>query len=113
MKHEPKISTSEIVYVGLVFILFDVISVGLAAVGFGFILVIISSLSTFYLRMKGVSLIPDLIAKVFEATPIGILPMFTIGWIATVIVDRSGLQEIATAAVQKTSAGTGPKPAVK
>jgi len=113
MANEPKISTSEIVYIGLVFILFDANGFALIWVGLDdvWILDILSLLSTFYLKMKGVSLVSDLLAKAIEAIPwVGVLPMYTIGWIGTIILDRSGLQEVTAVIAQKATAKPQSKP---
>jgi hypothetical protein len=100
---QPKISTVEMLLIGFVFVVFDTIGIILVlfALDDFWIIDILTSVIFFYLLIKGVPPMRQLIAWLLELVPwLGALPLLTIGWIATVWLDRhpeSGAAKLATA----------------
>lgn len=92
MENQPKISTTEIVFITPLFILDDIIGIILLLVGLDdfFIMDIIRfPLSQFYLRLKGIKGTSMLIANILETIPyVGALPNATIGWLIVIWLDR-------------------------
>ena len=103
---EPKISLLEIILIGVLFALLDLIGFALiffALDDFG-ILEMVASPIFLYLSIKGIPAMRQLICWVLELIPwVGdILPLFTVGWILTVWADRhpSGLAAKTVSVVQ-------------
>ena len=106
MEAQPKISVVEIVFITPLFVLTDAIGVVLGLMGMDdiFILDIVRTIpSQTYLWLKGVRGTHMLIANLAEAVPyLGALPLATVGWLATVWIDRKP-EGVAAKAVQKTA----------
>jgi|GEM_PF-1571127 len=92
-KHEPKISLPEAIYVGLFVFTADALEAGLLLFGlddFGISDVIAFPATQIYLRMKGVRGMFMLMGNIAEVFPyVGWMPLRSIGFWATVIVDHN------------------------
>lgn len=90
--HEPKISLPEIIFGTMFFGIFDAIELIIVFFGlddFWIFDTICLSVGTFYLTMKGVAVRYDVTLKLLEFIPyFGALPLKTIGFLATVYIDR-------------------------
>jgi len=97
---EPKISTVEIILIGSVFILFDLIEIIFVffLLDDFWIIDAISAMIFLYLALKGVPAMRQLISWVVELVPwVGALPLLTLGWGLTVWADRHPSSALAKA----------------
>ncbi|MEK7077453.1 MAG: hypothetical protein AAB967_04465 [Patescibacteria group bacterium] len=88
---EPKISDPEVILIGGIFVLFDLIEIVLIffALDDFWIIDIIAATIFFYLFLKKVPPMRQLITYVVELLPwVGALPLLTVGWGLTVWADR-------------------------
>ncbi len=94
-KHQPKLNIADIVFITPYYLLADGIGIVLFFFGLDdfFILDAIRFPATqVYLRMSGVNATFDLISNLLEMIPYaGALPISTIGWILTIMADRSAV----------------------
>src|SRR3972149_2079295 len=88
---EPKISLPEVILIGLIFALIDLIEVVIIFVGLDdfWILDLVASAIFIYLFIKGVPAMRQLVCWVIELIPwLGALPLLTVGWGLTVWADH-------------------------
>ena len=112
-EHQPKISLPEVLLIGMLFMLFDGIEIFLVFFGLDdfWIIDAITATIFFYLFMKGIPPMTQLIAWVIELFPwVGALPLLTIGWFLTVWADRhpaSFFAQLGQAALKVKGGGAG------
>lgn len=90
-KPEPKISIIEILIIGPILVIFDIIGILLIFVALDdlFILDILNGLVVFYFYIRGISATRYLVTSLLELIPyVGVLPNYTLGFILTVYLDR-------------------------
>ncbi|OGZ52581.1 MAG: hypothetical protein A3B25_03940 [Candidatus Ryanbacteria bacterium RIFCSPLOWO2_01_FULL_48_26] len=110
-QQDPKISIVEVILIGLVFALFDLIEIVLLlfALDDFWIIDIITSVIFFYLLIKRVPPMRQFTCWLIELIPwVGALPLLTIGWGLTVWADRHPAGVVAKAgALAGTAQGKG------
>jgi len=97
--YEPKISLVEILLVLIIIVPAEIASMVFPYVGGIIVDIIVGPLLTFYLWIKGLSIIRQVVMVFLEFTPINFLPLLTAGFLLTVWLDRNPkLAEVATQA---------------
>ncbi|MEK7507640.1 MAG: hypothetical protein AAB602_00965 [Patescibacteria group bacterium] len=106
---DPKISLVEVILIGLIFALFDAIEIVIVFLALDdfWIIDITASIIFFYLLIKGVPPIRQLVCWILELIPyVGALPLLTIGWGLTVWADHHPSGALAkTGAIAGTAQG--------
>ena len=104
MEHQPKISTVEAFIMIIIGIIADILSI---FPGINILVGISMAGMMFYLKNKGIMSIVNLIAYIAEYIPLlSILPLYSAGLIATIIIDRNPKL---SAAVEKAALAKGVK----
>lgn len=109
---EPKISLPEVILIGAVLALIDLIEVAIVFFGLDdfWILDAVASMIFLYLFIKGVPPMRQLLCWVVELVPwLGALPLLTVGWGLTVWVDHHPSSAVAKGVKVAALAGGGSK----